>query len=405
MLLAMVLVSCGSGTTTPIEAAQDTGSETPEAGAASEPRIGCEGGPYFSPSVLEAAPPLIEDSTVPEVADALSPFLDGEEGAFWPQDGWRVLSLESDLVELVHPGSAESPQLAFMAAERLEGQWRWAGASAPDSCGLVLEPVDDVHVVEWELDPSGPQPGPASTELVLLATERACASGQAMGERLLPPQVVVTSDEVRIVLSAEPRGGGQNCPGNPSQAVTVVLSEALGERAVVDGRSTELGDLQDVLRDLIGETGARSSTAGDPVLPPGVVEVGPEETAALWAGPAEEDPPAASCVYRYPDDLAGMPVAFDGTVIDIERGDYSDDAGATPLRLEVQVNYLYKGDLQPVVIMNTWDFSLPGHGPGWDPTGTRILTAVSESLDVTFCGFTRPYTESDGEFWAEALSP
>lgn len=221
-------------------------------------RVGCEFGPFFPVEVLDSLPPLILDSTVPEVADAIAPFLESEEGAFWPQDGWRVLEvIPEELVQLVHPSNAEFPQIAFMAAEWTGDGWKWGGSSIPNNCELMLDPsMIDGNIVEWILDPAADAPTPESTSISILATEQACASGQEMGERFNDPQVAFTDDAVFLLLTARPPDGdSQECPGNPPRAVTIELNQPLGARALLDERSTDLGDLDGILHQLLeGET-------------------------------------------------------------------------------------------------------------------------------------------------------
>ena len=57
-----------------------------------------------------------------------------------------------------------------------------------------------------------------------------------MGERLLGPEVVLTDDAVLLAFAATPPPGEfQDCPGNPSVAVTIQLDEPLGDREIRDG--------------------------------------------------------------------------------------------------------------------------------------------------------------------------
>ena len=175
------------------------------------------------------------------MADALAPFLEGEEGAFWPQEGWRVLEIvEGEQVQVVHPGTPESPSLAFMSATWSTDGWRWSGASRSDACVLVVEPSPDGGtVVDWEIDPAAEPLDPDTTTLSLLATERGCASGQAMGDRLHDPDVTFTDDAVLIRLTTEPRDGGQECPGNRSQRVEIELGNlSASERSRTQGQPT-----------------------------------------------------------------------------------------------------------------------------------------------------------------------
>ena len=261
MAAVFVLAGCG-GSTSRVE----TGEAEPLADSASpgsedgpDPtRVGCPFGPFFPLESLDSTPPLIEDSPVPEVATAIAPFLEGEEGDFWPREGWRVLEVvANERVELVNTGTPERPELAFMSANWNGEAWMWSGSSIPGECDLVLDPAAiDGNLVDWELDPTGAQLTPESTSVTLIATERDCVSGQAMGDRLNPPVVTVTDDAVLILLTAAPPPGeSQDCQGNPSQTVNVDLPEPLGERRVRDARSTNLGDLGTILNDLIANDG------------------------------------------------------------------------------------------------------------------------------------------------------
>lgn len=219
-------------------------------------RVGCPSGPFFPASVLDSAPPLIADSTAPEIAAGLASFLESGEGDFWPQTGYRVLEIvEAERATVVFPGSEEFPGLWFMSVEWTSQGWEWAGASVPVDCTLVIEPsTEEGGVVDWVIDPDSDPPGPETTNLALLATERGCASGAPMGERLNDPQITMTDDLVLIQLTVEPQTGDQTCPGNPAQSVDIELPEPLGQREVRDARATSLGDLDDLLNQLIADS-------------------------------------------------------------------------------------------------------------------------------------------------------
>lgn len=108
-----------------------------------------------------------------------------------------------------------------------------------------------------------------------------------------------------------------------------------------------------------------------------------------------------ACVVRYPHDLGKLENAFDGTIEAVEFGNYNEDAGATPVRLEFRVNEVFRGQhIDNFVVMNTWDFMLPNE----DVTGTRLLAAAGPSLDLMGCGFTRPYSEDDASRWRKTFS-
>lgn len=100
--------------------------------------------------------------------------------------------------------------------------------------------------VDWRLDRAFPRPGPDSTEIHLRVTERDCASGQAMGDRLLGPQIVETDQSVVVAFAAIAQYDGQDCQGNPSTSVTVTLPSPLADRDLVDGTVVTI-DIRDIL--------------------------------------------------------------------------------------------------------------------------------------------------------------
>jgi len=254
--LALLIASCD---TTEPEPTQDTvGQNTATSGeteyaadgtAIDNRRVGCPpSGPYFPVSALDSAPPLIADSSVPDTAAAIAPFLESGEGEFWSQIGWRVLEVvDNEKALLVNPTDG----LEFMTLAWVEKTWDWSGSSSHGDCILVVEPLaSDGSVVDWTLA-NPEQVNADSTVLQLLATEVACTSGQPIGDRLHEPEVTYTSDAILIKLTAEPLSGSQNCPGIPAQPVQVELAEPVGERKIVDARSTDLGELRTLLLELI----------------------------------------------------------------------------------------------------------------------------------------------------------
>jgi hypothetical protein len=206
--------------------------------------LGCPSGPFFPASALDEIRPL-EGSGLSEIEAAMRDFLDDEEGQFWPQDGWEILHETGDRVQLLHVSGLDG--FAFINVERETGDWRWAGASAHGDCPLRTSLPPGLNIVEWRIDPSADPLTPQSTTVAVLVTERECASGQAMNERLVGPEVVTTNQAVFIAFAAEPPPGhAQSCQGNPEQAVIVDLPEALGDRDLLDGLAVA-GNLEDFL--------------------------------------------------------------------------------------------------------------------------------------------------------------
>lgn len=206
--------------------------------------VSCPSGPSFPVSALSDIPDL-SDADPGGVAAAIAPFLQSEEGAYWPQEGWRMLHQTDDEVLLVHQGS---DGLSFMSVEREGGQWDWSGASGPGGeCPLQYTVPEGLNTVEWHLDPSAPPPGPDETRIAVVLNERECVSGQPIGERLVGPQVVVTDTRVHIAFAAQPPPGDAfDCQGNPDIPFTVELPEPLGDRVLVEGLATGLS-LEDYL--------------------------------------------------------------------------------------------------------------------------------------------------------------
>lgn len=79
------------------------------------------------------------------------------------------------------------------------------------------------------------QPEGDSSSIDLLVMERACASGRSAEGRINIEDIELTPDEVRLNITVDPLGGGQDCQGNPWTPITLELDEQLGARVVVDG--------------------------------------------------------------------------------------------------------------------------------------------------------------------------
>ena len=115
--------------------------------------------------------------------------------------------------------------------------WSWVGASGSGKSRPRVTLPDGLGEVRWRA-----RPGVGSThfrehQIHVLVTEQACASRQAMGDRLLGPQVVETD------LTRSPRLRCDQYPGAPgptsqySDAGTAVvpLPSPFGDRQIHDG--------------------------------------------------------------------------------------------------------------------------------------------------------------------------
>lgn len=246
LLVALAATACGDDSKTETTGSVDD-AQTSTSTADPDPIVSCPAGATFPLSAIDAIAPISEAPS--GVENAMRTFLDDEEGAFWPQDGWQILHQTADRVLVVHVGdrsTAAAAGLSFMTLEAVDDTWVWAGASARADCPLQFQLDPGLGVVEWVLDPDQPNPGPKDTAVSLLATERACASGQPMDDRLSEPVVLADESQVSVTFSVVPLDGGQDCPGNPPTAIMVELGEALGERRLVDGRSVGVA-LEEIL--------------------------------------------------------------------------------------------------------------------------------------------------------------
>lgn len=265
--LALALTACtASERQPPTSAPPDTPAQT-QPGATStslialpQPTGGLEGGivlscggsgPSFPASALSSTTSLDEPAYA-FVADAMESFLSSEEGAFWPQDGWRVLHETEGVILVVHIAELQGqPAVSFMTVGLRDGLWRWEGSQAGGPCELTTIPPERLNRVNWRLDPQFEVDG-SFIELPLLVTELECASGQPMGDRLLPPEVVETADAVYIAFAAVPdEADAHTCQGNPETAVVVPLEMPLGDRELKDGMKLA-GFLSDYIGDDFG---------------------------------------------------------------------------------------------------------------------------------------------------------
>ena len=107
----------------------------------------------------------------------------------------------------------------------------------PDGEAAELpEGLDEVLI---GFDPVIGVPEQSATELALLVSERACASGREMGDRLLGPEVVETADEVFVAFAVTIQLTVQDCPGNPATSVVVELDSPVGDRTVINALTGE----------------------------------------------------------------------------------------------------------------------------------------------------------------------
>ena len=145
-------------------------------------------------------------------------------------DGWRQLARTDD--EVLY--ALGLPPRMLTAALRRAGRrrtWRFVGSSAARPIRVAR---DGIRASSWRLTP-GHEPGPEDTELRILVTEQAYASGQRAHGRVLAPELYVDVDELMLTIFVTPLPGFQNGTPNPETPVRVALPHPVGPRRLIDG--------------------------------------------------------------------------------------------------------------------------------------------------------------------------
>lgn len=202
---------------------------TTEAPANAGLLLSCGGFGTIDSASLGSLPPLLSDNNFPEIEESLAPLAEQVGGE--PDIGeWRIAHMDDDTVNLI---SIDGGIFTFVVMERAnDGGWDFRNSSSSEDCMLEVRTDDQLGPVDFIVESADPE----SSTVVVSATERSCASGQPMGDRLQDPQVAVTDDTILVILGAEPLEGDQDCQGNPSRRVEVDLGEPLGDRSIRDGR-------------------------------------------------------------------------------------------------------------------------------------------------------------------------
>ncbi|MFQ5522639.1 MAG: hypothetical protein ACE5F5_03570 [Acidimicrobiia bacterium] len=153
--------------------------------------------------------------------------------AWWESTAWSIAKrTETELVLFGQESASytDEPQFAYASFEVIDGEWRARGWG-----GCRIQVVSEgLGIATFEIDRDNP-PEPGTTTLHLLATERACASGQLPQGREIKTLVAETPETVEIILLVErPKGDVQTCQSNPAFPITVELDAPLGSRAIKD---------------------------------------------------------------------------------------------------------------------------------------------------------------------------
>ena len=194
-----------------------------------DPLVSCPGTPPVRYSQM-IDPPSIDDVDHPAV-DVLRAELRDPGDEPLPRGRWVVISIDSDRATFA---ALSEGGFGSAVIERRGDRWIFTGWGSGRPCEPTIPLPAGLARVEVSLDANS-MPGPGDTTVDVLVTEQGCASGREMGEALRGPQVIETDEAVVVAFAVVPVAGMATCPGNPSTAATVELSEPLGERWIYDG--------------------------------------------------------------------------------------------------------------------------------------------------------------------------
>lgn len=145
---------------------------------------------------------------------------------------WFVTREGTDWRELFGEPSKPGgdPPYASLRVEMRDGAWAPVGWG---QCRIELDAAGWGNA-RFVVDPKTP-PDPAAHQISVLATENACAGGQAPDGREVRPVILDENDRtVSIVLLVEQTDGATNCQGNPAFPYEVDLGSPLGDRKILD---------------------------------------------------------------------------------------------------------------------------------------------------------------------------
>jgi hypothetical protein len=146
-------------------------------------------------------------------------------------DRWRQLARTDDEVLFAF---GLPPQMATVTLKQKSRRrvWSSAGSSVARSLRATR---DGIRASSWRPDPTR-ELTEADTELRVLLTEQAFASGQSATGRVLAPDIYEDDGELVLRIFVSPRPGGfQTATRNPETPVRIMLPRPLGPRQLLDG--------------------------------------------------------------------------------------------------------------------------------------------------------------------------
>ncbi|MEV0952054.1 hypothetical protein [Promicromonospora sp. NPDC050249] len=215
-----------------------------QADAAGGSPVGDEAGEsveYLCQGTPVPASVLTDGATADQLGEEAAAALDGASVPDIDPQQWRVLTETDTKVylvrELPEPRDSDGEQRTHevMGIEWLdetedggEGWQLWRHGD----CALRYD-LGDLGSAVVALDPDNP-PDPGSSQVHLLVSEFACASGEPADGRVTLERLVEREDRVELVVGVEAPPGVQTCQSHPPTPFVVELDEPLGARTLVD---------------------------------------------------------------------------------------------------------------------------------------------------------------------------
>lgn len=187
----------------------------------------CYPGFPFDPFSFEAGN---EEEGNEASSQALARLLRSDEAAMLPRTGWTQVGRNGNQIGFV--ARDERGNFYDARVKKEDGRWAFAGLG---ECRPGPElAVRDASVVEWVLNPDEPPPEAGDRTIDALVNELSCHGFSDPLKRMNEPRVLHHGQKTYIVLTADPLGGFQTCPGTPWVEFEIQLDEPLSQAELYD---------------------------------------------------------------------------------------------------------------------------------------------------------------------------
>lgn len=156
---------------------------------------------------------------------------------FMPKSRWFVIAKgRNRKTDYIQYASGDIDALTSVTFTRRVGKKRWAYSHSGHgfNCDPRLLTGAGRAATPWYPVPNKLPTNPASRSIWIAVSEESCNSGMPATGRVFADAISYTETEVRIRADIRPESGDAACPSNPPTFYEVPLTEAIGDRAIVD---------------------------------------------------------------------------------------------------------------------------------------------------------------------------